>query len=261
MIKKIIVFLTITIVSSFLLSCAAYERSRPIEVKKQPKPIRIGITPQTPPYVFKLEDKTVGIEPDFAKELVKKFGKPAQFIEMPWERLIPSLMDGKIDVIMSGMSITKARKLQVRFTTPYMTNGLMTLMRTADKKLYDTPEKIYNTSRSIGVVAGTTADVFVRRKCPKALVATFLRTEDAVQALKRQEIMLFIDDGPIVAWAFSQNSTEFSALFVPLTEEYTAWAVRPDNEKMLKLLNGALADWAKDGTTRRILKKWLPYIK
>jgi len=159
------------------------------------------------------------------------------------------------------MSVTKARQLQVRFTDPYMTNGLMTLMRSQDAQIFTSPEKIYNTSRSIGVVQGTTADIFVRRKCPRALVATFIRTSDAIQALQRQKIKLFIDDGPIIAWAFSQNSTDFSALFVPLTEEFTAWAVRPDNEKLLKKLNAAIDEWNRDGTTRSILKKWLPYIK
>ena len=180
---------------------------------------------------------------------------------MPWVRLVPALLDKKIDVVMSGMSITKARELNVSFTRPYMTNGLMTLMRTSDSQIYTSPEKIYNTTRSIGVLKGTTADIFAQRKCPKALIATYIRTEDALRALKQQQISLYIDDGPIVAWLFSQDSSALSALFVPLTTEYTAWAVRPDNDRLLSKLNTILKEWEKDGTLHRILKKWLPYMK
>ena len=252
---SVLVLLTI-----LFTGCSAYERARPIPAKSTIKPIRIGVTPQTPPYVFKEGKKLAGIEVDFAKKMANRIGRPMQFIEMTWERLIPSLLDRKIDIIMSGMSITKARQLNVSFTKPYMTNGLMTLMRTSDSQIYTSTEKIYNMSRTIGVIKDTTADVFVQRKCPKATIGTYIRTEDAVRALRRQGISLFIDDGPVIAWLFSKNDSEFSALFVPMTEEYTAWAIRPGNEELIKKLNIILAEWEKDGTTHNILKRWLPYI-
>jgi len=244
----------------FLAGCSAFERARPIPAKSPVKPIRIGVTPQTPPYVFKEGNKLVGIEVDFAKKMANRIGRPMQFIEMTWDRLIPALLDKKIDIIMSGMSITKARQLNVSFTKPYLTNGLMTLMRTSDSQIYTSTEKVFNMSRTIGVIKGTTADVFVQRKCPKATVGTYIRTEDAVRALRRQGISLFIEDGPVIAWLFSQNDSEFSALFVPMTEEYNAWAIRPGNEKLIKKLNIILTEWEKDGTTHQILKRWLPYI-
>jgi polar amino acid transport system substrate-binding protein len=240
--------------------CSAYERARPIAVKPPVKPIKIGVAPESPPYIFKKDGRTVGIEADFARELANRIGRPMRIVEMPWNKLIPALLDEKIDIIMSGMSITKARKLSVSFTKPYMTNGLMTLMRTSDSQIYTSPEKIYNTSRTIGVVKGTTADVFVQRKCPKATIGTYIRTEDAVRALKRQGVALYIDDGPVIAWLFAQNESKLSALFVPMTEEYTAWAIRPGNEELINKLNIILAEWEKDGTVHRILKKWLPYI-
>ena len=250
----------LALLSMFILACSVYERARPIEVKRPVKPIRIGVAPQSPPYVFKLDNKIVGIEADFAKALANEINRPMQFVEMPWERLIPALLNEKIDIIMSGMSITKSRKLSVSFTRPYMTNGLMTLMRTSDSQIYTSPEKIYNTTRIIGVVKGTTADVFARRKCPRATIGTYIRREDAVRALKQQQISLYISDGPIIAWLFSQNDTIFSALFVSLTEEYTAWAIRPGNEDLIMKLDDILDNWEKDGTINRILKRWLPYM-
>jgi len=246
--------------SILIAGCGAYERARPIEVKQPVKPIFIGVAPQTPPYIFREGKKTVGIEADFAKELANKIDIPMQFVEMPFEGLIPALINGKIDIIMSGMSITKARQLRVRFTKPYMTNGLMTLMRSSDSQIYTSQEKIFNTTRNIGVIKGTTADTFARLKCPKATIATYLRAEDVVRGLRQQQISLYIDDGPVIAWLLSKDASTFSALFVPLTKEYTAWAVRPDNEELLTTLNAALDDFEKDGTANRILKRWLPYI-
>ena len=246
-----------------MAGCAATESGQKgPAVKKSPaKPLRVGITPDSPPIIFTRNDKAAGVEADFAQGIANKLDRPIRFVPLKWEGQIPALLDEKIDVIMSGMSVTRARRLRIDFTTPYLTNGLMTLMRCDDAERYDSPEKIYATRGTIGVQVGTTADVFVRRKCPWATIATYVTTDDAVRALKTRKIDLFIGDGHTIAWLVSENEADLSGLFVPLTEEYLAWGVRRGDEKLLKSLNGILEEWEKDGTLRRILTKWLPYLK
>ena len=104
--------------------------------------LRIGITPDYPPLIFKTGEEIKGAEADFGNLLAKELKRKAQFIELPWEELIPALIGGKIDIIMSGMSITDARKVRVDFTEPYMKSGLMALMRAEDAPRYSTLESI-----------------------------------------------------------------------------------------------------------------------
>src|SRR5882757_559527 len=72
-------------------------------------PLRVGITPNLPPLAFKQNGKIVGIEADFAQQLGKELGREVKFVVLDWSDQIPDLLDGKIDIIMSGMTITKTR--------------------------------------------------------------------------------------------------------------------------------------------------------
>ena len=159
------------------------------------------------------------------------------------------------------MTVTKARSLRVQFTKPYLTNGLMALMRTEDAQVYTSPEKIFKTSMIIGVQKGSTGDTFVRRMCPYSTVATFFSTDNAVRALKRKKIDLYIDDGTTIAWLVSENEAFLSGLFTPLTKDPLAWGVRRGNQQLLDSLNKILDEWERDGKLDKILKKWLPYLR
>src|SRR6266705_668353 len=91
--------------------------------------LRVGITPNLPPLAFEQIGKIVGIEADFAQQLVKELGREVKFIELDWEKQIPALLDGKTDIVMSGMTVTKTRQFRVNFCRPYLRSGQMALVR------------------------------------------------------------------------------------------------------------------------------------
>ena len=241
--------ISILLLSVFLAGCVAKSE---IIYERAVKPLKIGICPNYPSVVFKetTGGKPVGIEIDFAKKLSKRFNRPVRFVELKFNQLIPTLLKGETDIIMSGMTVTKARKVRIAFTEPYLTNGLVTLMRDETIEKYDTPEKLYRTTGTIGVQKDSIADIFANKRCPYANIASYLLSADAVSDLKSGIINFVIDDAPAVAWYVSENETELTALFTPLTEEYLAWGVRHNDKNLLNSLNTALNDWKKDGTLK-----------
>src|SRR5215467_12367437 len=79
--------------------------------------LRVGISPDYPPLAFKdVRFGLVGIEVELANQLGKQMGKQIQFVEMPFPDLINALLEQKIDIIMSGMSVTTDRVKLVNFT-------------------------------------------------------------------------------------------------------------------------------------------------
>src|SRR5206468_10265090 len=89
--------------------------------------LKVGITPEYPPLVFRQPDSTNGLEIELAKALGKELGRPIQFVVLEWEDQIPALLDRQTDIIMSGMSITKTRQLRVAFSKPYLQSELRAL--------------------------------------------------------------------------------------------------------------------------------------
>jgi ABC-type amino acid transport substrate-binding protein len=245
----------------FICGCAAsLTETKPKE--SAPVPLRVGVFPYYPPMIFKQGDNIKGAEADFALRLAKTLGREAEFIELRRDNLIPVLMEGKIDIIMSGMTITEARKARVNFTAPYLKIGLVALMRAEDTSQFNSLTSIRESFSTIGVLQGTTGEAFVRNNFPKAAnIISFQRAGEARYLLVNKRIDLFVHDGPSVAWLVSENEGILKALWEPLNEEYLGWAVKREDQDLLMKVNSILSDWKRDGTLKEVLTRWLPNWK
>lgn len=243
-----------------LSSCAATPGVTPAE-ETQP-PLRVGITADIPPLIFKQGDRVAGIEAELARLLAKGLDRPLEFVELPWKHQIPALIEGRTDIIMSGMSVTKARQVRVDFAEPYFLSGLLAAVRAEDKGKYNSPEDIMKLALTVGVVDGTTGQSFVRERFPDGIMKVVGNVGQGVYELKEKRSMdVFVHDAPSIIWAVSENEPELTAYWRLLNEESLAWAVRRDNQELKKSVNGILSGWKEDGTLDRILIKWMPYYR
>lgn len=227
----------------------------------RPEPLRIGMNPNSPPMIFMLDGRYAGIEADFARLLARKFGRSVYFLPMGWEQLIPALMEGKVDLIMSGMTATLARQMRIRFTDSYFTARLVVAMRAEDANKYDSREKILKTPGNVGVIPGTTGDAFVQKSLANARRVAIAEVGHAALELKNKRIDLFISDGPGIVWLVSENEAELAGFWEGFSEEPLAWGVRRDDEELLNSVNSILETWKSDGTVDKVLTRWLPYLE
>jgi polar amino acid transport system substrate-binding protein len=225
-------------------------------------PLRVGITPEYPPLVFRQPDGTNGVEIDFAKALGQELGRKIEFVVVRRDQLIDALLSRQIDIIMSGMSITKARQLRISFSDPYVRNQLRAIFPLKSESRFKTKADVLNTTDRIGVISGTTAEVYVKQNCPNAKIIPFTQRQDiAYYLLKGGRMDLFIDDTFSLADIFSKNEADTAYLAEPLNEETLGWGIRPDDPVFLAQVNKILAKWKADGTVDRTLLRWMPYLK
>jgi len=77
------------------------------------------------PWSFKDKDGNLrGFEIDVATKLAEDMGVDVEFIPTKWSGIIPALLTGKFDVIISGMGVTPERGLKVNFSIPYDYSGM-----------------------------------------------------------------------------------------------------------------------------------------
>jgi len=224
-------------------------------------PLRVGITPDYPPMVFTLDGKIAGVESDLAQRVARGLQRPLRFEPMKWDRLIPSLQEDKIDIIMSGMTVTEARTMLIDFADPYFRGGLLACMRADEQDLYKSLDEIRNTAGNVGVIPGTSADAYVTRYFPRARKIVIAEVDHAPMELKTRKIDLFVADGPAVVYLVSRNESEVAGFWTPLTREDFAWGVRRGNAELLASVNALLARWKGDGTLRAVLVHWMPYLE
>jgi ABC-type amino acid transport substrate-binding protein len=232
------------------------------KIKLNNNTLRVGITTNYPPVVFKNSNNAnAGIEIELADELSKSTDISIQFVELEWNRLIPSLLNNEIDVIMSGMSITEDRKKLIEFTEPYMRIGQMVLFRSNDRLRFRTVDGIYKPKTRIGYEENTTGAQFVITNLKDSASIGYKSAELGITALMIGNIDYFIHDGPTV-WKYTLNlsNTTLSGFYTPLTEEYLAWGVRKGDVQLLEFLNSNIKKLEQDGKIDEIKYKWLPKI-
>lgn len=222
-------------------------------------PLRVGITPNYPPLILMRADKATGAECDFARQLADDLGRPLQLLAIPWELQFEELDKGRVDILMSGLTITQARQARVVFCDSYMDNPLVAVVRRGESGTYPTAEAVEQMGGNMGVLKGTSADAYVRRTCKNAKILPLSSRDDVAFYLSNQRLDAYIDDLAAAVDIVSRNETRLELVFIPLQPQQLAWAVRPDNTALQQQANSALARWRANGTLDQILNRWMPY--
>ena len=250
-------FQTALIVLLATVALAAAPGSRAAE----PVPLKVGVTPSFPPVIYKDHGKLVGVEADFAKILGEELGRPVEFVEVKWEDQIPALADGRTDIIMSGMSVTRARELRIAFTRPWLVIGQMALVRREDAYRYALgfPARPDGT---IGVVKATTGDFMVQQEFSGSKHKDYKHSEDGAKALMKKRIDLFICDAPTIWWLAGMHEADgLIAVPILLTQEPLAWGVRRSDTDLLNAASAALEKMQQSGRANAIIKHWIPLFQ
>jgi polar amino acid transport system substrate-binding protein len=224
-----------------------------------PNVLRVGVAPDYPPIIYKTGGTITGLEAEMAQKLGEALGLQVRFVERTWTDLLPALERSQIDIIMSGMSVTRARATRCAFAKPYLGIGQMALVRRKDLPKYAAPWVVLMDKARTGVVKGTTGAYLAHERLQQATIVDFHTPEEAVRALLGGRVDLLIHDAPYVQWLAAQHEADgLAPTDFPLTTEYLAWAVRRGNVELLDAVNAELAKWYKDGSLNVVLARWLP---
>jgi polar amino acid transport system substrate-binding protein len=224
-------------------------------------PLQVGITPNMPPLIYRQQNQIVGLEAEFARGLAAHLGRRLVFRELAWEDQIPALLEGRVDIIMSGMSITDLRRVRIAFCTPYAQTGQMALVRRSDVRRFQTGYYSLVEIPSIGAVRNTTGNVYVRSNFPDNRQQFFDTPDDAVRALLRRRIDILIHDAPFVMMAAAKFESQLTPMPTLFTSEYLAWGVRKDDLAMREAANGYIDELKRTGRLQEMVNRWIPFTQ
>ncbi len=143
-----------------------------IEQIKRDGVIRIGLSLFVPWSMRDRNGDLIGFELDVGRQLAEDMGVEVEFVPTAWDGIIPALVSGNFDVIISGMSVTAQRNLTVNFTDPYAYSGLAIM---ANRELaggfslddFNSPDVVFAARR------GATPAVVIQETFPEAQLLLF----------------------------------------------------------------------------------------
>jgi ABC-type amino acid transport substrate-binding protein len=223
--------------------------------------LRIGTVANAPPLIFRQKGQWVGIEAELGEALAARMDMAPVFIAYPPSKLAPALLDGKVDILMAGLTITGERRVRMDFSVPYLVVGQSALIRSSDLLLYNTEIKIRAAKSRVGVVTDSDGERLAAKYFMNASARAFPRAEMAAEALRQKQIDMLIYDAPAVWWLALQYGQQL-VLAPPLfAREEIAWAFRRSSVALRESANQALDDWQKNGRLESILRRWIPISK
>src|SRR5699024_10895634 len=100
----------------------------------------MGTSPDYPPYEFQAtvhgKSKIVGMDVAVGEKIAKGLGVKLKVKSMSFDSLLVALQTGKVDMVISGMNPTPARKKNVDFTHLYYQGGYSIVVNKSEKGLY-----------------------------------------------------------------------------------------------------------------------------
>lgn len=211
----------------------------------------IMITEATfPPYEFLRGTEIVGIDVAIGQEIAKEMGLTLKVEDAKFDACIPSVISGKADLSLAGITITEDRKQSVDFTVPYVTSGIVILSK--KDNLFKDADSVKG--KKVGVQSGTTSDTFCVEDL-KQEPERFDSPAAAVAALKAGKVDLVIADiDPAKNLEKSDADICISSDF--LTKEEFAGAIAKGNAELLAAANRAIENLKASGKLAEIIAQY-----
>ena len=224
--------------------------------------LRVGVSLFTP---WTLKDKNgefVGFEIDVAKKLSKDMGVTPKLISYDWEKLIPALNDGKIDIIIGGMAITPKRALKVNFSLPYATSGIGLVTNTERTKNIKSLEELNQKPIKIGVISATVSESLAKRVFDKASIRAFQKSEEAKDAIVNGKIHAYMESNPIPRFIALEHPEKVDIpLSEPLLITKAGFAINKGDADFLSFLNSWIVSRKADTWLESTHDYWFKSLK
>jgi polar amino acid transport system substrate-binding protein len=174
--KKMRLVIILLLVLAVLSACAhtpgkvAKEPASPvIDRILQKGELVVGTAGSMPPLNMTTRDgEIIGLEADLARVIADAMGVKLRFEPMFFSELLPALEAGKIDIIMSGMTMTPQRNLKVAFVGPYFTSGKGLLTKIKTIASMKNAAEINSSDTTLAALEGSTSQKFVETLLPKS---------------------------------------------------------------------------------------------
>lgn len=234
-------------------------RSRPLAAILDRGELRVGISGDLPPLNMKnREGELIGLEVDIVTALAHSMGLEVRLVETPFPELLEALLDGKVDLVISGMTMTPERNAHVAFVGPYFISGTSVLTKDEGIALTQEPEELDVPGRKFAALAGSTSASFVRDVLPQT---TLVETEDydeAVQMVIADEVDgLVADFQACVVRTWLHPEAGLMAVRTPFTVEPLGIALPPDAPLLMNLVSNYLNTLEDTGLLAQLKAKWL----
>jgi len=254
--KKTVVVMILAFLMAFSFAATAPAGTTLDGILKKGELI-VGTTGTQPPLnATSKAGEVIGFDADIAKLIASNMGVKVKFSKMPFSELLPALEAGKVDMVISSMTMTLGRNLKVAFVGPYYVSGKGILTKTGSIAALKETDGLNKPQFKVAALKNSTSQKFVEAAVSKAELVKVKSYDDAVEMLMQDKITALVADYPFCAFAaFRYRDKGLVAGQSRLTFEPLGIAVQPDT-LLLNWLRNFVIMLDGSGQLKLLSQKW-----
>ncbi len=204
-----------------------------------------------PPFVYRENDSNyglVGFDIELIKEIAKDLNREYEIRVMEFNKLIPAVENGYVDMAICGITITDERKSVVEFSTPYHKSSRASIVQ---RKYLDNFKDIktkesLGESKRLAAQVGTTGSAVAHEIAKGRTVVNISTPEFVLMELLSENVDAVIMDRGLAS-AYASKYSDFVVLPINFDSENYGVAVSKDDALLLASVNKTLTRLINSG--------------
>lgn len=221
----------------------------------QTKTLRVAVALNAPWVIRQPDGQLVGHDVELASILAEDLGAKPEFIVVPFTGLIDAVTSGNADIAAAGLAITPERARAVTFSEP---TGFQEISTVATPNAID-PIGAAGTLKKgskVAALAGSTDLAAARSAWPDTQVTAYPSAAEAVAALVEGHVDALVATNPVPRTVASMYDARLRLVGGPLRRTPEAFAIAPDNERLIAFVNNWIEVRNADGLIRDVGSAW-----
>lgn len=221
--------------------------------------IIVGTSASQPPLTMtKKNGELFGLDVDLSNIVAAGMGVKLEMQVMPFAELLPALESGKIDIIISGMTMRPERNLKVAFVGPYFITGKGILTKTANLEKTRGVSTLNNSEVTLGALKNSTSQQFIQQRIPNAKFSAYNDIDSAVQAVISDDVDAMIADyHSCAAYALRYGDKGLVAGAAQFTFEALGIAMPPNDPLLVNWFYNLMVNLQGSGDLNKLTERWL----
>lgn len=218
----------------------------------------IGTSGAQPPMTaITKSGKIIGMDADIARAMAGALKVKVNLKILPFAELLPALAAGKVDMVISSMTMTPERNRRIVFVGPYFISGKGILTLSDRYAALQQANGLNSPEVSIAALKDSTSQKYAEALIAKAKLIPTGSYNEAIDLLLKKKVDVVVADYPFCALTAYRNVDKgLMAGEAPLTFEPLGIAM-PEDTLLVNWVQNFMTLLKGNGDLQAMHKKWL----
>lgn len=255
--KKTFFLVLLLVALSFVLAANAAAGSSMERILKKGELV-VGTSGTQPPMsAVSKKGELMGLDVDLSKAMADAMGVKLKFAQMPFAELLPALEAGKVDMILSGMTMTPERNKKVAFVGPHVVTGKGILAVDTRFAALKEAKGLDAPGVTVAALKDSTSQKFAETSISKAKLVLFGSYDEGIDLLLKNKVDVIVADFQFCAlMAYRNTKKGLIAGQSALTFEPLGVAMQED-ALLINWVQNFLNQYQGTGELKKVSEKWL----